>query len=427
MADLGWYFRTADGKEKGPFSVSDLKKLAAADVLQPTDQVWTEGMPEWRRASQVTGLFHPSPPPASQTVPTILVKCQCGRSYHLKAALAGKRVKCRECGEQFVVPPASSAGDRQDAQPSSSDGTPPFEGRDVPTGHAFHPPRRIPVIASTEEARSKPSSCDKIFISYRRTDSNDATDRLYEHLAAHFGRNAVFKDVDRIPPGVDFHSHLGTVLRQCEVVLVVIGDHWLNAQTPAGARRLDASRDYVRIEIETALRRGIPVIPVLVGSARMPTSDDLPASIQGLARRHAIELRAGRHYREDLEGLIQAIQDIGVLPDPTLPVSNADEHTPAPAHWLGDVVETFLQKSLREDVHRVPDSPDELIAYFAKHVGGVPDMATGDLHAQACEAALTKLRLPPERPASALRRSPRRPASGVRQWPVRGRRGDLAE
>jgi hypothetical protein len=84
----------------------------------------------------------------------------------------------------------------------------------------------------------------KIIISYRRADSANVCGRIYDGLAKHFGSKAVFKDVDDIPPGVDFKRHLDDVLAQCAVELVVIGPDWLDATEGDGRRRLDNPDDF---------------------------------------------------------------------------------------------------------------------------------------------------------------------------------------
>ena len=119
----------------------------------------------------------------------------------------------------------------------------------------------------------------RIFISYRRSDSADITGRIYDRLASQFGKPVVFKDVDSIPLGADFRKHLSEAVGSAGVVLVILGEHWLDARDESGRRRLDSANDLVRIEIEAALARGIPVIPILVGNSRMPSEGDLPPSL----------------------------------------------------------------------------------------------------------------------------------------------------
>ncbi|WP_058554419.1 type VI secretion system baseplate subunit TssK [Thiohalocapsa sp. ML1] len=149
----------------------------------------------------------------------------------------------------------------------------------------------------------------KIFICYRREDSAHAALAIYMRLEQHFGREHLFMDVDDIPLGVDFRDWLDRQIRQCDLVLVVMGRHWLTAEDANGQRRLDAPRDFVRTEIEIALRRGIPLIPVLLDDAQMPDEAALPASIAPLAYRNAATVHAaGRHFRGHMEHLIRGIE-----------------------------------------------------------------------------------------------------------------------
>ena len=111
----------------------------------------------------------------------------------------------------------------------------------------------------------------QIFISYRRQDSAYLAATLSERLQQHFGPNSVFFDIDNIPLGVDFRDHIGNAVGQCDVLLVIIGDQWTGAVDSQGKRRLDNPSDYVRVEIESALKRNIPVVPVLVENAQMPS------------------------------------------------------------------------------------------------------------------------------------------------------------
>ena len=95
----------------------------------------------------------------------------------------------------------------------------------------------------------------KILISYRREDSADVTGRIYDRLIQRFGQGAVFKDVDSIPLGVDFRIYLDEQVAKCEVFLAVIGRDWMKNLGSTEKTRLDDPRDFVRIEIESALKR----------------------------------------------------------------------------------------------------------------------------------------------------------------------------
>jgi hypothetical protein len=128
-----------------------------------------------------------------------------------------------------------------------------------------------------------------IFISYRREDAAGYAGRLYDRLAAHFGDERVFMDVEGIEPGADFFEAIERAVGSCEALIVMIGNEWL-ATDSAGHRRLDDPADFVRLETATALARGIRVVPVLVDGAVMPRADQLPKELAPLTRRQAVEL-----------------------------------------------------------------------------------------------------------------------------------------
>ena len=146
----------------------------------------------------------------------------------------------------------------------------------------------------------------RVFISYRREDSAFPAGWLYDRLCAHLGSDNVFKDVDSIDPGDDFDRVIGDAVGSCQVLLALIGDRWLDITDGTGHRRLDDPEDFVRLEIEAALRRDVRVIPILVGRAPLPSSEQLPDSLRGLIRRHAIELSPNR-FEPDVARLVRRI------------------------------------------------------------------------------------------------------------------------
>jgi hypothetical protein len=112
-----------------------------------------------------------------------------------------------------------------------------------------------------------------VFISYRREDTGGEAAHLASDLSRVLGRDEVFIDIDTISAGVDFVDRIEDALDHCEVVLVLIGDRWLDATDASGARRLDDESDFVRLEVVRALAGpGVTVVPVLVEGARMPAA-----------------------------------------------------------------------------------------------------------------------------------------------------------
>jgi tetratricopeptide (TPR) repeat protein len=149
----------------------------------------------------------------------------------------------------------------------------------------------------------------KIFISYRRDDSSGYVGHLREKLGQHFGDQEIFRDIDTIEPGQDFSEAIEQAISSCEVLLAVIGKQWLTLTDVTGQRRIDDPEDFVRIEIATALRQNIRIIPVLVGGATMPSADLLPQDLKLLARRNAKEI-SDRSFYHDVEALIQVIDKL---------------------------------------------------------------------------------------------------------------------
>jgi hypothetical protein len=150
----------------------------------------------------------------------------------------------------------------------------------------------------------------RIFMSYRRNDSADVTGRIYDRLVSEFGRENVFKDVDSIPLGIDFREYLDQSVSNCNIFLAIIGIQWLNIRTSDGKRRIDDSSDFVRIEIESALQRKIPVIPALVQGAAMPQSAMLPMAIRALVFRNGISIRSDPDFHTDMNRLIKGIRNV---------------------------------------------------------------------------------------------------------------------
>ncbi len=105
------------------------------------------------------------------------------------------------------------------------------------------------------------SGAVRVFVSYRREDAPDATDRLTGALRDCLGREQVFVDIDSIEIGADFADVIGKWIARCDVLLAVIGHEWTDATDPSGDKRLDDPRDYVRLEIESALQRGVALCP----------------------------------------------------------------------------------------------------------------------------------------------------------------------
>jgi len=143
----------------------------------------------------------------------------------------------------------------------------------------------------------------KIFLSYRREDSKWPTQWIYNDLADHFGPESVAFDIDTIPLGTDFREYLNQEVSKCDILLAVIGDQWLEILN----QRLDQPNDFVRIEIQAALKREIPVVPILVGSKSVPSEKELPPDLAKLSYKQATEVRAGADLHSHLKRLVNGL------------------------------------------------------------------------------------------------------------------------
>ena len=159
-----------------------------------------------------------------------------------------------------------------------------------------------------------------IAISYRREDSLPIAGRLYDRLEAEFGKHNVFMDFDSIQPGLDFREQIKQTIERANLLIAIIGPHWLGEQ-PDASRRIDDPDDFVRLEIAYALKCGIPVIPVLVNNTPMPKREKLPPDIEGLVFRHALPLDSGLDFHQHTNRLISGICDVVdvALPSETKP------------------------------------------------------------------------------------------------------------
>lgn len=148
----------------------------------------------------------------------------------------------------------------------------------------------------------------RIFISYRRDDSQAIADRIYEHLSSALPPDSVFKDVDNIPPGTDFRTVIRDAVRRSDVMLVLIGREWATVRGADALPRLHNPGDFVRLEIENGLQTTrVTVIPVLVNNAQLPPVNLLPPSLHDLVYRNAMQVRNDPDFVHDIERLIRLL------------------------------------------------------------------------------------------------------------------------
>lgn len=130
----------------------------------------------------------------------------------------------------------------------------------------------------------------RIFISYRRSDTQGYAGRLSDSLESYFGENRVFRDIEDIKGGSEFAKDIKTQLSFADAVIVLIGPNWLNSIDDEGNRRLDNPNDWVAEEIEMAIEQGIRVFPVLIEGTVLPRIDELPEKLAPILNYNAITI-----------------------------------------------------------------------------------------------------------------------------------------
>jgi hypothetical protein len=148
----------------------------------------------------------------------------------------------------------------------------------------------------------------KIFISYRREEGASHAGRVHDRLEREFGRDALFMDVDATPLGVDFVKAIIGEVAKCGVMLAIIGPGWLDACDEEGNRRLHNKNDFVRTEIAAALKRDIPVIPILFEGTKVPKESQLPDDLKALATRTGLGV-CHDSFHSDIAKLIRYLRD----------------------------------------------------------------------------------------------------------------------
>jgi formylglycine-generating enzyme required for sulfatase activity len=209
-----------------------------------------------------------------------------------------------------------------------------------------------------------------IFIGYRRDDTADVSGRVYDRLRGTFGADAVFKDVDNLDPGIEFGEYILGVLPKCRVFLAMIGPAWADVRNDAGARRLDDPKDWVRIELETALATpGLQIVPVLVNGAPMPRVDQLPETLRRLPALNAAVVRRDPDFHKDMDKLIRALE---------AGAASGRVEVEAPQAALAGSAAAWKLIADSLDVHDYAD--------FQTHFPGTPEVILAGRHRRLLEA-----------------------------------------
>ena len=250
----------------------------------------------------------------------------------------------------------------------------------------------------------------RVFVCHRREDTADVAGRIFDRLVMNYGGQQILKDLDSIPLGVDFREYLGRMVGECDVLLAVIGPRWLGAQ--GDKSRLEDPRDFVRIEIESALAREIPVVPLFVGGASMPLEEDVPESIRPFVYRNGLPVRPDPDFHRDMDRIVAWLDDDGrPAPPAETVVSGRSEPKPPPPHltapdallerFAGEPTELVKAAEHLIEEHGAP--PDDPLLGCAEPPAGPfrrgsdkrSDAAASDIETPQHDAGMVEIRTPP--------------------------------
>ncbi len=167
--------------------------------------------------------------------------------------------------------------------------------------------------------------------------------RIRDKLVSHYGDHSVFMDIDSIPFGFDFREHVKSAFLENDILIAVIGPKWVGTDANNRAR-INEETDPVRIEVETALKRDIPVVPVLIGGASMPSPAELPDGLKDLAFRNAAQIDAGRDFHQHMERLIRSMDRIIELKAGHGPASSGGQKIDSGTAFGSNVEQVPLRK-----------------------------------------------------------------------------------
>lgn len=151
-----------------------------------------------------------------------------------------------------------------------------------------------------------PQTDHKVFISYRRDDTAAVAGRLYDRLAQKFGAEKIFKDTHSIPVGVNFKTYIADAISSCDIILVVIGENWLNLKDGTPRRLIET--DFVRIEIEEGLSQSKIIIPIYSERVLPIHETELPISITEILHINGMTIRHDPDFHSDTDNLIAIIE-----------------------------------------------------------------------------------------------------------------------
>lgn len=160
---------------------------------------------------------------------------------------------------------------------------------------------RVEFMVDTAVTRKR-----KIFISYRRADNPDFVERIRDWFAWKYGRDSVFMDFDTIPPFTPFADFIRDKVRECDLLVAIIGMDWV--KTLQERVKHEDDEDYVRTEIRLALELKKPIAPICIKKAMTPNVRDLPPDLRPMLDYNSAHLDSGRHFLDNIEMILSAVE-----------------------------------------------------------------------------------------------------------------------
>lgn len=162
-----------------------------------------------------------------------------------------------------------------------------------------------------------------VFVNYRRRDTPVYAGWLHNRLVAQFGSSHVFKDLDSVPAGTDFTSHIADAISGCDVLLVLIGPVW-NEPGNTEMHPLDNPNDWVRREIEAAIQQRKGIIPIMIDKTALPQPESIPPQMRELLKRQALTLNHAS-FEDDFRRIVTAIRLLFTASKKQEPVQGPDK------------------------------------------------------------------------------------------------------
>ncbi|MBL8161004.1 MAG: SUMF1/EgtB/PvdO family nonheme iron enzyme [Anaerolineae bacterium] len=156
----------------------------------------------------------------------------------------------------------------------------------------------------------------RVFVNYRRADERIFVELLRTHFMHRYGRENVFMDFDSIPYFTNFEAFIVQKVAEADVIAMIIGPRWLELMHEKAAK---GEPDYVRVELEEALRLGKVIAPICIRGATMPDSAALPDALKPIAKLNAVFVSEGSDLLLKIDGIMNGFEQAVRTPGRSIP------------------------------------------------------------------------------------------------------------